>query len=202
MYTSRKTSVLRMTELAILTAIVVLLQCFGGFIKLNVLGAEANFVLVPIAIGAILLGPLAGAWLGFVAGFIVLLFGITGAVPFTNFLFLAHPLLTVLICIVKTTAAGFVAGLVYRALSKWNEYLAVFLAAILVPIVNTGLFILGSFTVLDALELMAGGENVLIFLFTVIIGINFFLEFGLNLVLAPAIERIISVIRKQIHGKK
>lgn len=202
MYTSRKTSVLRMTELAILTAIVVLLQCFGGFIKLNVLGAEANFVLVPIAIGAILLGPLAGAWLGFVAGFIVLLFGITGAVPFTNFLFLAHPLLTVLICIVKTTAAGFVAGLVYHALSKWNEYLAVFLAAILVPIVNTGLFILGSFTVLDALELMAGGENVLIFLFTVIIGINFFLEFGLNLVLAPAIERIISVIRKQIHGKK
>ena len=202
MYKNRKASVLRMTELAILTAIVVLLQCFGGFLKLNVLGAEANFVLIPIAIGAILLGPLAGAWLGFIDGVIVLLFGITGAVPFTNLLFLAHPLLTTLICIVKTTAAGLVAGLVYRALAKWNEHLSVFLASVLVPIVNTGLFILGSFTVLDSLELMAGSQNVLVFLFTVIIGINFFLEFGLNLILAPAIERIISLIRKQLHGKK
>ena len=201
MNTSKHQSVLRMTELAILTAIVILLQCFGGMLKLSVLGAEANFVLIPIAIGAILLGPLAGAWLGFVAGLIVLIFGITGAVPFTNFLFLAHPLLTSLICIVKTTAAGFVAGIVYRALARRNEYAAVFLSSVLVPIVNTGLFILGSFTVLDALTLMAEGKNVLTFLFTVVIGINFFLEFGLNLVLAPAIERVITTVRKML-GKR
>ena len=202
MYRSKRNSTVRMTELAILTAIVVLLQCFGGFIKLNLLGAEANFVLLPIAIGAILLGPLAGAWLGLVAGFIVLLFGITGAVPFTNLLFLAHPLLTALICIVKTTAAGLVAGYAYKLISPWNEYPAVFVAAILIPIVNTGLFILGSFTILDTLEMMAGNADVIAFLFTVIIGINFFLEFGLNLILAPAIERVITVIRKQLHGNK
>ena len=200
---SKKNTALRMTQLAILTAIVVLLQCFGGLLRLPFMGTAGNLVLIPIAIGAILLGPAAGTWLGFLCGAVIYLFGVTGADPFTHILFEAHPLITALICLVKTSLAGFLAALLYRAVAKYNEYLALLLTAILVPIVNTGVFVLGCFTILDTLSrnFVGEGESVIAFIFLGLAGVNFLFELGLNLVLTPAIERIISVVRKMTASK-
>ena len=198
MSTLRKDAVLRMTQLAILTAIVILLQCFGGLLKLPFMGTAGNLVLIPIAIGAILLGPGAGAWLGLVCGVVIYLFGVTGADAFTHILFEAHPIITALICFIKTSLAGFLAAIVYRAIAKWNEYVALFAAAVLVPVVNTGVFVLGCFTILETLEanFVAAGESVIAFIFLGLAGVNFLFELGLNLVLTPAIERILTAVRK------
>lgn len=195
----------RMTYLAVLTAIVVLLQCFGGFLKLPFLATSFNLALIPITVGAILLGPRAGAWLGLVCGTVILIYGVTGADLFTHLLFEIRPVVTVLICLVKTTVAGFLAGLVYRLLSKYTHWGALFATAATVPVVNTALFILGGLPigrdVIEVgrqLEFYTEGMSAFVFIVVGCVTVNFFLfELVPNLVLTPAIERIIATVRKK-----
>ena len=80
----RKQSILYMVELAVLTAIVLVLQITGAAIRIPFLGTSVSLVLIPIALGAMLLGPAAGAWLGFVFGAITYIMGgVMGLDPFT-----------------------------------------------------------------------------------------------------------------------
>lgn len=205
----RNQSILYMVELAVLTAIVVVLQLTGAAIKIPVLGTNVSLVLIPIALGAMVLGPAAGAWLGFVFGAITYFVGgVMGLDPFTNFLFVNHPVITALICFVKSTLAGFLAGWVYRLLQRRNEILAVFLAAILVPVVNTGVFVLGCFTIMDTInsfaitnQLMGPNDSTVYFIFIGLAGINFLLEFAVNVILAPALQRIIHIVSKRIRNR-
>ena len=95
---------LRLVQLAILTAIIVVLQLAGTAVKLNIFGTSISLVLVPIVLGAMLLGPKAGAFLGFVFGVITYLMGVFGADFFTFTLFQDHPVMTGVICIVNHTA--------------------------------------------------------------------------------------------------
>ena len=69
----KTTSTKKMVLAAILTAIVIVLQFLGAFIKLGPFSVSA--VLVPIVIGAATCGVGIGAWLGFVFGVVVLLSG-------------------------------------------------------------------------------------------------------------------------------
>ena len=91
--------VVKMMQLAILTAIVFLFQMLGTFIHIG--PTSVSLVLIPIVIGALILGPKAGAFLGFVFGCITLWAGITGSDYFTNVLFTSQPFATTLICISK-----------------------------------------------------------------------------------------------------
>jgi uncharacterized membrane protein len=194
-----------MAELALLTAVVVLLQCFGGLLRLPFLATSFNLTLIPIAIGAILLGPRAGAWLGLVCGAVVLIYGITGADLFTYLLFQAAPIATVLICLVKTTVAGLLAGLVFRLLRSHTHWGALFATAATVPVVNTGLFILGSFLISGSLTevgrtlgIYADGASIVAFIFVTLVGTNFiFFELIPALVLTPAVDRILFAVRRR-----
>lgn len=188
----------RMVQMAVLLGIVIFLQCF--FAQIVVGTTSFSVVLVPIVVGAILLGPGAGALLGFAFGAVVLFYGISGQDFFTNMLFVAQPAFTALICLGKGAAAGFLAGLVYRLVAKFNAFWASVAAAAIAPIANTGLFILGGLTLVsDTLEanLSAfGADSLLIFLVLGCAGVNFIVEFGVNMILAPAIYRIITVVKK------
>ena len=195
-----KSKISRMVQLAVLLAVVIILQCFLGSI---VVGATSfSVVLVPIVIGAILLGPEAGAFLGFAFGLVVLIRGITGQDMFTNILFVAQPLFTAVICLGKGIAAGWAAGATYRLMSGVNKFLASVMAAAVAPVVNTGLFILGGLTLVkDTLEANLGAfgaDSVLIFLVIGCAGVNFLVEFGVNMVLSPAINRIVTVVGHKI----
>ena len=189
----------KMAELAILTAIVIIFQMLGTFIHIG--PTSISLVLVPIAAGAILLGPASGAFLGFVFGAITLGAGISGADYFTSVLFAAHPVYTSLICILKATLAGLAAGLVYKALKKKNSYVAAVAACAACPIVNTGLFILGSLlAVSDTLsENFVSGTSVIYFLVIVCAGLNFIAELVLNMILSPAINRLSVILNKNTN---
>lgn len=197
-----RSPVVKMTELAILTAIVFVLQWFGIVIQIPFLGTAINLVLVPIVLGATVLGPGAGAWLGFVNGLqVYLMLGVFGGDPaFTVILFNNNPFITFLICVVKTTLAGLLCGIVYKALSKKNEIAAMFVSAMLVPVVNTGVFILGCLTILDTIKSNFVGESgsVVYFLFIGIAGVNFLCEFTVNTVFAPALNRLTVILNKQL----
>lgn len=179
---------------AILTALVVVLQFMGQFIRLGPF--MISLVLIPIVIGAAVGGAKVGGWLGFVFGVVVLISGDAAA-------FLAVDVFgTVVTVLVKGTLCGLAAGLVYQLVEKKNRYLAVILAAIVCPVVNTGVFLLGCLIFfMDTVTAWANGGNVVAYMFLGLVGGNFLVELGANLVLSPAVVRILDVAEKTI-GKK
>ena len=105
----------RLTGLALMTAIVVVLQVVASFVKFGPF--TITLALAPILIGAALYGPKAGACLGGVFGAVVLLACILGWDMGGNVLWNANPFLTALVCLGKGILAGLAAGLVYRAIA-------------------------------------------------------------------------------------
>ncbi|MBO4676114.1 MAG: ECF transporter S component [Oscillospiraceae bacterium] len=181
----------KLTGLALLTAIVVVLQLLGSFIRFGTF--SISLVLVPIVVGAALYGPWAGCWLGFVFGIVVLLSGDAAA-------FLAiSPLGTILTVLVKGSLAGLCAGAVYNLLSR-HETPAVITAAVVTPVVNTGVFLLGClvFFMPTIREWAArfGYENAGTFMILGLVGGNFLFELLFNIVLSPVIVRLIRIARK------
>ncbi len=188
----------KLVELAFLLAFVILFQSIGQFIRIG--STPISLVLIPIALGGMLLGPWAGLFLGFVFGVMVLIPGIVGVDGFTHILWLDKPFFTALLCLGKGALCGFVPGLIYKLWSKENDLLAVFLAAASAPIVNTGLFILGGFFIFyDSLATMTNGKTVAYFLIIMCAGINFIAEFAVNLIFSPAIKRILDALSKKVH---
>ena len=166
----------RLAGLALFTAIVVVLQLLGSFIKVGPFAV--SLVLIPIVVGAAVYGVKAGAWLGYI-------------------MFSARPVMTVIVCLLKGTAAGYVAGLVYRAISKKNALAGVIVAAAAAPVVNTGLFVLAMLLFYQPqLQAWAGDTAVATYIVTGLVGVNFLLELGVNLVLSPTITRLIAAGKK------
>lgn len=187
-------AVVRMVTLALLAALIIVLQTVASNIKVGPI--PITLTLVPIVIGAVLYGPGAGALLGATFGLVTAVAGLTGYDAGTQALIQASPIWTILTCFVKATAAGWVAGLVYRALRK-KQTLGCVLAAMSAPVVNTGIFLLAMTTVLrSSLEAWAGGTDMVYYVFVVLTGVNFLVEFGVNAVLSAAIARIVKAVAK------
>lgn len=181
----------KMTYLAILTAIVFVLQFISLFLRFSAF--SLTFVLVPIVIGVSICGIGAGAWLGFVFGLAV--FATGDAALFLQFNIPA----TIFLVFLKGILAGLAAGLVYKLLEKKNRYLAIICSAVAAPVVNTGTFFLGCelFFFKDiAAEFALKAEEVTLFIITGFIGINFFVELAVNLILAPTIYKLIEINKK------
>ena len=80
---SNHASVVRLTSLALLAALVVVLQTVASGIRIG--PVPISLTLVPIVVGAILFGPGAGAGLGAVFGIVCLIAGIiVGSSTFQN----------------------------------------------------------------------------------------------------------------------
>ncbi len=186
--------------LGVLLALVIVLQAFGGSIAFGTV--SLNFTLIPIVLGAILLGPVCGAILGFACGMVVLIQVIIAPAGFYAIIWQYAPFVTVLTCIVKTTVAGWLAGWIFQLLEKKNRYVAVFVASGLVPIVNTALFILGCLCMSNAITafqqtINVGGMNVFVFILVVLVTFNFFIEFAINLLVSPALHTVYKVAEKR-----
>lgn len=187
--------------LAVLLALVIVLQIWGSGVKIGT--TSVSFVLIPIVLGAILLGPVAGAFLGCAFGVVVIVMGVMGVDYFTFVVFSDHPVLTVILCLVKGAAAGFVAGILFKVLRGKSESAAVLVSALAAPVVNTGLFILGALLMSDTLSanFVADGQTVLYFLVIGCAGLNFVVEFIINAVASPAIYTVARVVGKKVEGR-
>lgn len=184
-----------MVGVGLLTAIVVVLQLLGTPLKLGLFaGAVA---LLPIVVGAALYGWKAGAWLGFSFGMTVLLSG--DAAPF----FAISIPGTVITVLVKGIACGTVAGLTYTFFTRFHNVVAAYTAAIIAPIVNTGVFAAGCYLFFyqGLSQWNLAGEhpyaNTSAYIFLALIGVNFLAEFGTSVLLAPIITRLIKIGKKQ-----
>lgn len=186
---TNKNSTQKLVLAAILTALVVILQLMGSFIRFGTF--SISLVLIPIVIGAATCGTAVGAWLGFVFGVAVLLSGDAAA-------FLTIDAIgTVITVILKGTACGLVAGRVYKLLEKKNKYLAVLVSAIACPVVNTGVFLLGcAVFFMDTITQWAQGSNIVYYMLVGLVGGNFIFELAFNVILSPVIVRILNIRNK------
>ena len=119
----------KLVGVALFTAIIVVLQLLGAFIRFGPF--SISLVLVPIVVGAAVYGIGSGAWLGFVFGVVVLF---TDAAAF---LAISVPG-TIVTVLLKGAVSGLASGLVYQLLAKKNEFVAVICAAVVCPVVGVG----------------------------------------------------------------
>ena len=190
----KKFSTSTIVGIGLLTAIVVVLQFVSMALRFGTF--SITLTLVPIVVGAALYGKATGAWLGLVFGVAVLLTGDAAA-----FLTINVPG-TIATVLVKGAAAGLCAGLVYHLIAKKNQVAAVFISSITAPIVNTGIFLLGCrlffYDTVAAWGAGLGFENTFVYMIVGLVGINFLIELGVNLVLNPAILQIIKIGKKKL----
>lgn len=182
----------KLTGIAIFTAIVIVLQLLGSFIRFGPF--SISLVLIPIVVGAAMYGTAAGAWLGFIFGLVVLLSGDAAAFLGVN------ALGTIITVVAKGTLAGLCAGLVFRALVKTNTYVAVIVSAVVCPVVNTGVFLLGCLLffmeTINGWAAAAGFASAGTYMIVGLVGLNFVFELLVNVILSPVIVRIISIGKK------
>ena len=189
-------NVKRIAGIALLMALIVVMQMLGGMIP-PVGGFTISLVLIPIVLGAAIYGPGAGALLGATFGVIVFIGCINGTDVGGAMVLQANPVLCFLVVMSKGTLAGFAAGFVYRLMKDKNPYLAMVCAAIVCPVVNTGVFILCMLAFfIDVLAVWAGGGEVLGYILTGLILANFVPELIINVVFSPAGQRILKAVNR------
>lgn len=194
--TKNQQEVLKLTYVALLTALVFVLQFFFSGFRIGIF--SVSVVLLPIVLGAALAGPIAGLWLGLVFGAAVLLSG--DAQVFLS----VHIVGTVITVLVKGSFAGLISGAVFRLLSRIHRTLATAVAALVCPLVNTGVFLIGCriffWETISEWAITDYGGNAVAYAFLALVGANFFFEVAFNLLLAPAIVRILDMQSKK--GKR
>lgn len=176
----------KLTGTALFTALVVVLQLLSNYISFGPVNITLS--LTAIVLGALLYGPIVGAFLGLVNGAIVLTAPATLSVFMT-----ANPVATVFICLLKTAIAGAIAGfmpMIFR--NEKIRLIGVILASLLVPIINTGLFAIGSL-----IFFMDIFKKSVEYLFLTGIGVNFLIEFGVNALLSPTIYFLYDFYKKR-----
>lgn len=183
-----KQQIHKLVGIALLSAIVVVLQLIGQYIRVG--PVSISLVLIPIVVGSAVYGPEAGGILGLVFSIVVL------CQPDTNAFYAVTVPGTIITVITKGVCSGLASGHAYRVIAKHSSIAAVVVAAIVSPVVNTGLFALGCRIFFWDFLAELGGGNALLFLVTGMIGFNFLAELGANLICGPAIVRIIRVSKK------
>ncbi len=184
----------KIVGIALFSAIVVVLQLLGSFIRFGQF--SISLVLIPIVVGSAVYGLGSGTWLGFMFGLTVLLSGDAGT-------FLAiSPIGTVITVLGKGILAGFLVDVIYTALNKLNQYVAVIASAIICPVVNTGIFLLGcNIFFLDTIKEWSAasehGSDFVAYMFLVLVGGNFIFELLFNVVLSPAIVKVVNIGRSK-----
>jgi len=186
----KNTSVRRITGVAILLAVEIVLQTLGNYIA--PFGVSINLALVPIAVAAIVYGPIAAGFLGLCNGAMVL------ASPYTISTFFNYaPIGTVITCLVKCTVASVVAGLVFKLMKQKHFKSGVVVSSLLIPVINTGLYITFCFTIMrPAINAMPSGQNAIAAVFSIPLLINFLFEFVSMAALTPGIIKIYKIMTR------
>ena len=130
-----------LTRLALLVAIELVMKAVGlGSVPMGPL--YMSFLTLPIAVGAITMGPMAGAVLGGVFGAVSFYDAVTGASAMTGALFQVSPLHTFILCVGMRMLMGLLVGLIFQGLKKADHKgtWSYFVSSMAAPGLNTQLF--------------------------------------------------------------
>lgn len=199
----KKFSTKQFVEMALLTAIIVLLA-FTPIGYIRTLGLEITLIVVPVTVGAVTLGPAAGAVLGAV-------FGITsfiqcfGMSPFGAVLLGINPFSTFIVCVVSRVLMGWLTGLIYQGLQKVKPVrkISVVIANLCGPLLNTFFFmgtLIGLFYQTEYIQGLAesmGASNAMAFV-VAFVGVNGVVEAAVCFIVGSAVSKaLLTVLREQ-----
>jgi len=191
-------SVKDLATLGLLTG-VLLLMAFTPLGYFHTFGLDISLMMIPVGIGAMLMGPKAGAWLGFIFGATSFYQAVTGASPFSAMLFSISPLHTFLLCIPTRILMGFVTGVIFLLVSKLDKKKTVcyFVGGFSAAFLNT-VFFMGTLILLFwNTEYIQGFNqtmgNVNPFLFVVLfVGVNGAMEWPASCIAGGIVSKAVS----------
>ncbi len=188
----------KMVGVALLMAMVVVLQFVSSMIP-PIGFVSISLVLIPIVLGAATYGVGAGALLGATFAVVTIINCITGADGGGAMIFQANPVLCIVVVLAKSVLAGVASGLVYRLLAKRNGYMAMLCAAVVCPVVNTGIFlscVLIFFKDVITVWATGAGADVVTYVLSILLLCNFLPELLINVVFSPAGHNIMKIVKK------
>jgi len=203
---ANRTHVMRLALLGLFTALILVLSFTPlGYLRMGPL--EVSFLMVPVAAGAVLLGPSGGLILGTLFGLTSFIQAATGLSVFGFALFGINPLYTAVLCLVPRMLMGLIAGLVstaFAASSKPAINIGVrsVVTCLITPMLNTvmfmGLLVL-FFWNTDYIQGFAAGMNVLPFIIA-FVGVNGLLEIAASLIVGSAASIALINVCKRMTG--
>ena len=195
--------ILKMTQLAILTALIFIMTFTPlGYFKVGIV--DITFLMIPVAIGAIITGPIGGLFLGTMFG-LSSFFTCFGFSAFGTALFGIDPLLTFITCLIPRMLMGYLVGLVFKGVQKIDKTKTVsfFVASLSGAVINTALFVL--FLVLlfgnnaDVLALFQ--TDTFVGIIVGLITVNALIEAGVSLVVGGSISKALAVYLPKLGNK-
>ncbi len=200
---NNRQKILKMVEIAIFIAVIIVMK-LTGLSSIPVGPLVMTLTMVPIAIGAMLLGPVAGAILGCVYGFMSFYDAITGASGMTGFFFQTSPVHTFILCVVTRTLVGFLTGLLFLVFKKVDrkKIWCYFAGGLMAPMLNTILFM--GYIVLffyhtefiQGLVESKGASNALMFVI-LLVGVQGLIEWATGLVIGGSVAKGVAAALKR-----
>ena len=128
-----------MVKLGLMVAII-FVMAFSPLGYLRTPGLTITFLTVPVAVGAIILGPTAGAICGGAFGVTSAIMALTGGSPFSAALLGINPFGLLFTLLVPRILEGWLCGLIFKAASRFSKNGAYVIASLACPLLNTLLF--------------------------------------------------------------
>lgn len=195
---TRKQKTLLLAENAILTAIIVIMAFTPlGYLQVGIV--KMTFIMIPVAIGAIIGGPTTGAFLG-------LVFGITSFVQcfgmdaFGTTLMQLNPLGTFIMCVGTRTLMGYLCGWIFKGVAKINRPVAYFTASLSGAILNTLFFMTLLIVFFGKSDFIMGirGDLKLLPFLVAFVGLNGLLEIIACAVIGSPVSAAIDLAYKKL----
>lgn len=204
----KQTKTVKMAQMAILAAILIVMALTPlGYLRITP-ALEITFMVIPVVLGAVVMGPTAGAVLGAVFGLTSFYQCVSGLSAFGAALLGINPILTLLVCLLPRILIGLFSGLVFKAMRKKGKTaanLGYFAACIVGSLTNTVLFIgmvWAFFGKSDFILGLTGNSAGIIAVFTVLAGVNALVEIPVNTILGGAITKgVDTVVKKTMRSK-
>ncbi len=199
MENNKKNRTRYMTELALMSAII-FLMAFTPLGYFRTPGLSITFLTVPVAVGAIILGPEGGAVCGLVFGITSLIQCFMGG-SFGSMLLSINPLGTAFTCIVPRVLEGLLCGLVFRWIKRVSKNSAYFAASLACPLLNTVFFMSAVVLIfyhteyIQGLVQTLGVTNPLMFV-VAFVGVQGMIEAVVCFLIASAVSRALGAALK------
>lgn len=187
-----------LTTLGLLTGILLVMN-FTPLGYVHTLGVDISLMMIPVAIGAMLMGPKGGLWLGFIFGATSFYQALTGTSVFSATLFNISPLRTFLLCIPTRMLMGFLTGVIFLLAAKMDKKKTIcfFVGGFFAAFLNT-LFFMGTLILcfwntdyIQTFNTAFGGVNP--FLFVVFfVGVNGMLEWPASCLVGGIISKAVN----------
>ncbi|WP_243423641.1 ECF transporter S component [Anaerotignum lactatifermentans] len=202
---SMKLTTAEMTTIGLMIA-VLLVMSFTPLGYFHTLGLDISLMMIPVGIGAMIIGPKAGLLLGFVFGATSFYQALTGASAFSAMMMNINPFYTFLVCIPTRMLMGWLTGMIFLGVKKIDRtntvcyFIGGFFAAFLNTVFFMGMLLLCFWNTdfIQEINATLGNLNPLLFV-AAFVGVNGLLEMPSSCIVGGFISKALS---KAIHKRR